>query len=49
MCVCAERPVCIDLGRDSFPVFLVDLINTVITCINKRVLTNSIRSCVFTK
>ena len=23
----AERPVYIDLGRDSFPVFLVDLIN----------------------
>ena len=30
VCVCAERPVCIDLGKDSFPVFLVDLITTVI-------------------
>ena len=49
VCVCAERPVCIDLGSDSFPVFLVELITTVITCIIKRVLTNAIRSCVFTK
>ena len=29
----AERPVYIDLGRDSFPVFLVDLITTAIKCI----------------
>ena len=28
-----ERPTYIDLGRDSFPVFLVDLITTAIECI----------------